>query len=768
MAANGAMSTAAFELLHPGLQKAVYALGWTKLRSIQAQAIRLVLESSDHAILCAQTASGKTEAAFLPILSRLAEGTISSVRALYVGPLKALINDQFGRLDQLCGALDIPVHRWHGDVGAADKKRFRQTPGGVLLITPESLESNFINFGAEIRRLYADLDFVVIDELHSFLPGVRGIHLRSLLARLQQATGRSPRMIGLSATLGDPMAARAFIAPDSPGSVQVLSDNGGARELKVAVRTYLCARDKQQERRRTGSDIAEIGQDLNVQSAKRTKPLGDLAPLPADPDESDEFDDIAADLARCFRDSTNLVFGNSKQSLEILADRLHRQADHENWPHDPFIVHHGSLAKDLRMEAEEILKSGRPTTALCSSTLEMGIDIGAIRAVGQVDPPRSVASLVQRIGRSGRREGEPAILRMYVREDSPGADSTVTSLLFPELLRAIALVRLVLAKWLEPSDVDKMHLSTLVHQVLSLLRQTGGMRADKIHEALVGRGPFRAISPVQFTQVLRDLAAAELIEQVPQGELILAPKGEMVTGSYDFYAAFNASEEFSIRHKHFEIGKLGSSLIPPVGENLILAGRRWRVDGVEAHAKCVFVTPARGGKPPIFRGDAGLVHSRIVQEMKSVLQGNDSPVYLNATGNQLLGVARRLGELTGVFHTGILRRERTVQWFPWIGTLGLRTLALHAKVARIACTTDSLSISYTAEAGVDLPAHWRQIAENQRSPLELASRMSVKAFEKFDSVLSDGLLDAANAVDQLDMDSAQAAACLACREEALQ
>ncbi len=160
----------------------------------------------------------------------------------------------------------------------------------------------------------------------------------------------------------------------------------------------------------------------------------------------------------------------------------------------------------------------------------MGIDIGAVRAVGQVDPPWTVASLVQRLGRSGRREGEASILRMYVREDSPTADSTIADLLFPDLLRAIALVRLMLSKWLEPADCDRMHLSTLVHQILSLLRQTGGMRATDLHDALVLRGPFRRITSAQFAQMLRDLAGNEIIEQMPQGELILALEGERIPG----------------------------------------------------------------------------------------------------------------------------------------------------------------------------------------------------------------------------------------------
>ena len=408
-------------------------MGWRELRPIQIKAIRAVLENSGHAIICAQTAGGKTEAAFLPIISRLASQRSSSVQALYVGPLKALINDQFGRLDQLCEALDIPVHRWHGDVSASQKKNFRTSPGGILLITPESLESNFINYGVEVPRLYAALEFIVIDELHAFLPNVRGVHLRSLLARLTHAIGRTVRVIGLSATLGDPLAARAFIAPDAVDSVDVLIDTGATREVKLGIKAFLRSSEEGQ-RHRTAEEAFQIAQSLSSATLQRPKPLAELANSAATDDEPDELDDIADDLARNFRASTNLVFGNSKQSLELLADRLHQKAQRENWPDNPFIVHHGSLAKDLRLEAEEILKSGRPTTALCSSTLELGIDIGVVRAVGQVDPPWSVASLVQRLGRSGRREGEPSILRMYIRDDSPSAESTITDLLFPDLL----------------------------------------------------------------------------------------------------------------------------------------------------------------------------------------------------------------------------------------------------------------------------------------------------------------------------------------------
>src|SRR4051812_35439985 len=154
------MNVGAMDLLHPGVQKAIWSMGWKEFRPIQSEAIHQVLESSKHLIITAQTAGGKTEAAFLPIISKLAEHPQPSIQALYVGPLKALINDQFERLEKICEALNIPVHRWHGDVSASRKRQVRENPSGILLITPESLESTFINYPNQITRMFKRLRFV--------------------------------------------------------------------------------------------------------------------------------------------------------------------------------------------------------------------------------------------------------------------------------------------------------------------------------------------------------------------------------------------------------------------------------------------------------------------------------------------------------------------------------------------------------------------------------------------------------------------------------
>lgn len=751
------MSAAAYSLLHPGVQKAIFRRGWKELHHIQVEAINALLGGTGHLLICAQTAGGKTEAAFLPIISRLAGNPRPSVQALYVGPLVALINDQFSRLETLCADVEVPVHRWHGAASATEKRKLRDSPGGILLITPESLESNFINYGVHLRRIYAELDFVVIDELHSFLSSVRGVHLRSLLARLSAATGRKPRIVGLSATLGDPRGARAFIAPDAPETVGIIHGTGD-QAVKFGIKAYLrgeaVAGDK--VRRWHPSAALDAAAALTPEQARGRHPFGTLREgddeIPAA--RADELDDIAADILQTCADGTNLVFGNAKQGLEVLADRLHARVKALRLPRDPFHVHHGSLSKDVREETEAILKSGQAATVLCSSTLEMGIDIGSVRRVAQLDPPWSVASLRQRLGRSGRRPGEAAVMRIYSRDESPHAASTLTDLLFLKLLRAVALSRLMFAKWLEPHDGDRLDLSTLVHQVLSALRETGGMPAEALFAVLAKGGAFRNVSEPMFRGVLRSLGGKQLIEQMPTGELILAPPGERITAERDFYAAFAASEEFAVRHDGREIGKLQSTLIPPVGENLILGGRRWRVDDIIALAKSVHVSPAKGGKAPVFRGAAGEIHTRIVEEMGAVLADADEPPYLDGAAQTLLKAARETAACAGVLAPGYIVRAESLQWFPWLGTRGLLTLELHAKCDGLAVERDELSITYKKTH----PARWREhlesIARGERTALDLARRMNVKVFDKFDDMLAEELLDEGNARDRLDLPGA--------------
>jgi len=763
------MSNPAFDLLHPAVQKAVWTMGWKEFHPIQVEAINHVLQGTNHLILSAQTAGGKTEAAFLPIISKLAANQQPSVQALYIGPLKALINDQFGRLEKLCQEIDIPVHRWHGDVTASQKKELRQSPAGILLITPESLESNFINYGVHVPRLYRHLEFVVIDELHSFMDNVRGVHLRSLLARINLAANVRPRIIGLSATLGNPELARRFVCPENPASVDLITDPNSTRDVKFGVRVFLRRAAMQSEKligprlkpaaalqlseRLSATDLASQI-PVNKTNAAEAAPIELQTDAPADED----LDEIADDIVLNFSQSTNLIFVNAKRTIEILAVKLHDAAKRNKLPADPFVVHHGSISKELREEAETQLKQGTPTTAICSSTLEMGIDIGSVRAVGQVDTPWSVASMVQRLGRSGRRDGDAAIMRMYIRETSPHHGSTLTDLIYPDLLRAVALTRLMLQKWLEPPDIDRLHLSTLVHQILSCLKQTGGMTAAELHSVLIKNGPFRQVTTEIFQSILKGLGEKKVLEQCPEGDLILAPMGERITSGFDFYAAFKSKDEFVIRNGDAPIGTLPADVIPPVGEHLILDGRRWLVQEIDPASKIVFVTAARGGKAPEFLSDGGSMHTRVVQEMRNVLLDNDEPVWLHPDGRLLLRAARNTAHGCGLIKTNVLVHPREIQWFPWVGTRGFETLRAFARSAGIKHEADRLSISYQLDSREHFMAHLKEIANSNVSSAELASFLSVKAIEKFDGFLPDGALNTANGHDRLNLDEAKLAA----------
>lgn len=301
-----------FDRLNEKVQHWIWDKGWNELRDIQAKAIGGVLDGENDVILAATTAAGKTEAAFLPILSSIALDNIDSFAILYVSPLKALINDQFRRLEDLCERLELPVVKWHGDASAAAKARAIQNPRGVVLITPESLESLLVRRGPDVRRLIHDLRFIVIDELHAFLSGERGIHLASLLKRLDATAGRRIRKVGLSATIGDFALAQYFMNPTEPQTVQLIESSLGQPELRLQVRGY-----------------REPDSDWETRKPEEER----LVPAQTA---------IVAHLHQTLRGRNNLVFASRRQEVErtrdqsgrwLLANLLdwHRREDKAGW-----------------------------------------------------------------------------------------------------------------------------------------------------------------------------------------------------------------------------------------------------------------------------------------------------------------------------------------------------------------------------------------------------------------------------------------------------
>jgi ATP-dependent helicase Lhr and Lhr-like helicase len=660
----------AFQRLHPSIQEAIYRQGWDSLRPLQTDAIAAILGTDRHLILSAATASGKTEAAFLPILSRICEERRPSVQAIYISPLKALINDQFGRLEALCEVAKIPVHRWHGDVSATEKKRLREQPGGVLLITPESLESNCTNYHSLLPALYAGLQFVVIDEMHAFLDSVRGVHLLSLLSRLCHKAGCQPRFIGLSATLGDFLPAQAFLDRHKPSAVQVLVEEGElqGKELKVIIKAI--PRDSK------------------------------LAP-PEDPEAPEQAQEpisglglVAKDLAKRFREGSNLVFVNNRADAELLADELHQIAKAEFWPRDPFVLHHGSLSRELRLEAEEGLRSGAEHTAVCTATLEMGINLGAVKAVAQIRPAWSMASLVQRIGRSGRKADEPQILRLYAMDIPLGKEPTPSQRLFPDLLRSIAMIELRLEKWIEPPPGARCHYSTFVHQIFSVLKQTGGAKAPLIFEQLCARGPFYRVTKTAFASILKSLAEHKLVEQMASGEIILAPRGEGLCSGMEFYAAFSTPVEYAVEWEGRKIGQLQQVAIPEAEAHVLLGGKRWQVLETLHESRRVIVKPAHGHTKPLFLGRPGYIHSRILQTMRDVASGSGEYAYLDAAARENLAQARQAYTDLQLEAEPVQRTTDGVAWFPWEGSAFCQTQIFLARALGVTATWDGLCLHY--------------------------------------------------------------------------
>ena len=682
-----------------------------------------ILDCSGDVIIAAATAFGKTEAAFLPICSRLLSTERSGACVLYVSPLKALINDQSDRMERLCETLEIPVHPWHGDISQSRKREFLKQPSGILLITPESLESVFVNRGASVTAIFSGLLYVVVDELHSFIGTERGQQLQSLLRRLEDAIGRQIPRIALSATLGDMSLAANFLRPHGGDKVQVIESAALGQGLKLLVRGY---RITGLAHRGAEEDEEEMENDGSVRA-------------------------VASDLMKTLRGSKNLVFANSRSQVEKYADLLGRICEAARLPNE-FWAHHGNLSKEIREEGEAALKDpSRPATAVCTSTLELGIDIGTVKGIAQIGTPNSVASLRQRLGRSGRR-GEPAILRTYIRESEIDAKSSIEDLLRTELVQTIAMVNLLLSRWCEPSGVGRLHLSTLIQQVLSMIAQFGGITARRAWSILAN---VFAVDQAIFLQMLRILGTRKVLRQESDGTLLLDEAGERIVGHYSFYAAFATPEEYRIVAAGKTLGTL--PIDRPLQENsaLIFAGRRWRVVMIDERRKVIEVQPSPGGRVPEFNGDRGDVHDRIRGEMRTVLMGNDMPPYLDATARDLLGEARAHFSHYGLEHRSIVPSGAETAVFTWRGDRINDTLAVwFSHLGQIALNSGAAVRVFAGES--DTVAALRRMASDPTpEPTVLAGSVRNKLSEKYDWLLDESLMNAEYASRRLDVNGAR-------------
>ena len=718
-------NSSTYEQLHPDIQRWLHKKKWKQLRPLQERAGPVILDGANDVILAAATASGKTEAAFLPILSRLAErGSGHGIGVLYLSPLKALINDQYERLREPCDMAGIPIHKWHGDVSQAQKRDVIKGNGGVLLITPESLEALFINRSTQLRSLFGDLLYVAIDEFHAFIGMERGKQLQSQLHRIEMVLRRSCPRIALSATLGDMHMAAQFLNPGRSDEVVILEDKeGNDSELKMQLRGYV------------------VGDPRHIDFSQET---------PLEADES-----IVDHLYRCLRGKDNLVFAHSRKSVESISDQLRRRSEDEKVPNE-FHPHHGSLSKELRESLEKALKDKNPVTAVCTSTLEMGVDIGSVHSIAQIGCAPSVASLRQRWGRSGRREDQPSILRIYQSEQGLDEQSELPDPLRLGLIQNIAMTELALRGWYEPPIISSLHLSTLAHQVLSLIVQHGGATAQEAYRALCKYGAFRNVTSDIFAQLLRSMAEKDVLLQSDDGTLLLNHKGERLTGHYTFYAVFDTEEEYRVRSEGKTLGTLPIKTAIREGDSIVFAGRRWDIILVSDPEKVIEVAPSKIGKARFTGGGGAFVHTEVLREMFKIYASTTVPAYLNLKAVELLDQARssftyyRLQE-----HWTVPLGDDTCVC-AWLGTAAQDALRLmfveqglqikEWDTGYVIVEASEVHVKDTLKsiAGIDPP-----------SAVHLASQVKNKISKKYHWLLTDELLDEDYASAKLDVAEAR-------------
>ena len=781
-----------FSRYAPFIQDFIYDHDWENLRGIQVAAAEAIFNTDDNVLLTASTASGKTEAAFFPILTLFDENPPSSVGAIYIGPLKALINDQFLRLEELCDEAHIPVWRWHGDVSSSHKAKLLKKPGGILQITPESLEALLLHKHSAIPHLFSDLRFVVIDEVHSLLRGDRGGQTISLIERLGRIAGVNPRRIGLSATIGDPDAVGAFLSAGTgrgwvvprvqePERVWNLSmehfyldgEQAGDASLAEALRSL---RDFDVSRRAVDARKTSSS-GAGHAAASRDDETSLTAPSPIEPDEieGDFFIcptlDVATDsapreadpgLGYVFEHSRNkkcLLFANSREDAEAYCTELRRYCELVHEP-DRFLIHHGNLSSSIRESAEDLMRDeSQCMTTVTTATLELGIDIGRLERAFQIDAPFTVSAFLQRMGRTGRRERPPEMW-FVMREDHPDVRALLPETIPWKLLQGIALVQLYLEeRWVEPPRLDRLPYSLLLHQTLATLASEGELSAGELANRVLNLTVFRRVSPDDFKVLLRHLLETDYLELTEAGSLIVGLAGERVVNSYKFYGVFQENIEYTVRSDSADLGTLVAP--PPPGGKVAIAGATWMVDEVDHKRLVVYVTKVKGRVPAYFGECPGDIHTRVLERMRRVLEERCNYPFLMRNATVRLAVARRAAAGADIDRSPLINLgEDTWALFPWLGSyafLALERLIKHKCAKSLGIKgfdpTRPYYIQFRMSAG---PGEFFRTlideANKPFDPIDLLGPTEVPVFEKYDNLLPDELVRKGFAEGVLDIE----------------
>ena len=732
-----------FDRFAPFIQDFIYKNGWEELRAIQVAAADVIFNSDDNLLLSASTASGKTEAAFFPILTLFSEDPPASVGALYIGPLKALINDQFLRLNDLLREAEIPVWHWHGDVSPSHKSKLLKNPSGILQITPESLEALMLHKHAFIPRLFSDLRFVIIDEVHSMMRGDRGGQTVCLIERLSRLAGVNPRRIGLSATIGDLKAAGEFLSAGTGRSTAAPRIETKGVKWKLAVEHFYKT-NMQGDEQPQPADAARI-----APADERT----DIAPANADPGLGYIFEHT--------RGKKCLVFCNSREECEEVTTCLRSYCEANGEP-DRFLIHHGNLSASFRETAEDAMKDEeRFLTTVTTATLELGIDIGRLERAFQIDAPFTVSSFLQRMGRTGRRELPPE-MRFVIREEQAEPRTMLPETIPWALLQAVSLIMLYLEeRWVEPPKLDRLPYSLLYHQTMSTLASCGELTPRELASRVLKLHYFNRISADDYRLLLRHLISIDHIEHTENGGLIVGLNGERQVNNYKFYAVFQENVEYTVRSEEGELGTV--VMPPPAGERIAIAGHVWIVEEVDHKRRLVWCTMIKGRVPAYFGDCPGDIHTKILMRMHGVLTEKTRFPFLSQKAAARLEEARSTAEHAELSSKVLICLGGDMYTlFPWLGSYAFLALERFLKLRcapRLSLKGLDSSRPYFINFRMKATRNefftvLAEEAEKDFDPMELVYENEVPVFEKYDEfvpaeLVRKGFANGVLAVDEM-------------------
>ncbi len=547
----------AFERLSPAMQyQIVNALGFQSLRPVQEVAIPPILDGANCVVL-APTAGGKTEAAFFPLLSQMDTHGWQPVSVLYVSPIRALLNNQEERLRSYATVLGRRVAVWHGDVSQRDKRKFLQEPADILLTTPESLEVMLMSSKVPSRRLFAGLQAVVIDEVHAFAGDDRGSHLMAVLERLCRFCGRDVQRIGLSATVGNPEEILTWLQGSSTRPGVLVSPPRPPSTPEIVI------------------------------------------------DYVGTLENAARVIAQMHRGKKRLVFLDSRAGVESLGQHL------RDLGVDTYVLH-SSLAPDERRRSEAAFAERQNCVIVATSSLELGIDIGDLDHVLQIDAPRTVASFLQRMGRTGRRAGATSNCTFLATDDDA-------------LLQAAALLRLYRNGFVESVVPVTRAFHILAHQLLALGQQEQGIPLADWWAWVGQAAPFKDITADERTALLAHMMAEQILVE-DGGRLSLGPQGEKLYGGKNFlplYSVFDTADSLDVCYGQRIIGNIESTYVEQQGAGdltFTLGARAWRGLYVDWQRHRLYVEPATHANAPSWRGSPAFLSSELCGAMRDVLR----------------------------------------------------------------------------------------------------------------------------------------------------